>query len=86
MRYEIQTYTICDGWVDQFDKEFIQKLGRVEMKRYGVTVKVVGTAYVEVDCPNGEDPEEYAMDMVDIKDVDDWEYEVVDVDEIDPNE
>lgn len=56
------------------------------MRRYGVTVRVYGTAYVEVDCPNGEDPEEYAYDLVDPKDVDDWEYEVTDVDEVDPNE
>lgn len=56
------------------------------MRRYGVTVRVYGTAYVEVDVPNGEDPEEYAYDLVDPKDVDDWEYEVTDVDEVDPNE
>lgn len=56
------------------------------MRRYGVTVRVTGTVYVEVDCPNGEDPEEYALDEASPKDVDDWEYEVVDVDEVDPSE
>ena len=52
------------NWVVQFDKEFIQKLGRKEMRRYGVRVKFTGYAYVEVDCPNGEDPEEYAIDIL----------------------
>ena len=56
------------------------------MRRYGVTVRVTGTVYVEVDCPNGEDPEEYAMDSVSHKDVIEWEMEPIDVDEVDPNE
>jgi len=74
------------NWVEQFDKEFIQKLGRKEMRRYGVSVRFTGTTYVEVDVPNGEDPEEYAMDMANPTDVDDWEIEVDGVDEVDPNE
>jgi hypothetical protein len=56
------------------------------MRRYGVSVKFTGTAYVEVDCPNGEDPEEYAIDIANYKDVSDWECEVEDVEEVDPNE
>lgn len=56
------------------------------MRRYGVRVKLTGYVYVEVDCPNGEDPEEYAMDLADPKDVDEWEAEAVDVDDVDPNE
>lgn len=74
------------SWVEQFDKEFIQKLGRKEMKRYGVRVRFTGTAYVEVDVPNGEDSEEYAMDIADSKDVDEWEIEAIDTEEVDPNE
>lgn len=75
------------SWVDQFDTEFIQKLGRKEMRRYGMTVKFTGTTYVEVDCPNGESPEDYAMDIADPKDVDDWEIaEIYGVEEVDPNE
>ena len=74
------------NWVEQFDKEFIQKLGRKEMRRYGVRVKFTGYAYVEVDCPNGEDPEEYAIDIANSKDVDEWEMEAVDTEEVDPNE
>lgn len=56
------------------------------MKRYGITIKITGTQYFEVDCPNGEDPEEYAMDLVDTRKVDDWSCEVIDTDEVDPNE
>jgi hypothetical protein len=56
------------------------------MRRYGVTIQITGTQYIEVDCPNGEDPEEYAMDLVDPSKVDDWEYEVIDTDEVDPDE
>jgi hypothetical protein len=56
------------------------------MRRYGVRVQFVGTTYVEVDVPNGEDPEEYALDVADPKDVDEWETEAVDVDEVDPND
>lgn len=74
------------NWVEQFDKEFIQKLGRKEMRRYGVLVRFTGTTYVEVDCPNGEDPEEYAIDIADSKNVDEWEIEAIDTDEVDPNE
>lgn len=74
------------NWVVQFDKEFIQKLGRKEMRRYGVLVRFTGTTYVEVDCPNGEDPEEYAIDIADPKNVDEWEIEAIDTDEVDPNE
>lgn len=74
------------NWVEQFDKEFIQKLGRKEMRRYGVLVRFTGTTYVEVDCPNGEDPEEYAIDIADPKNVDEWEIEAIDTDEVDPNE
>lgn len=74
------------SWVEQFDTEFIQKLGRKEMRRYGVRVRFTGTTYVEVDCPNGEDPEEYALDIANQNDVDEWETEIVDVDEVDPNE
>ena len=73
-------------WVEQFDKEFIQKLGRKEMRRYGVRVRFTGTTYVEVDVPNGEDPEEYAMDVASVLEVDDWEVEAVDTEEVDPNE
>jgi hypothetical protein len=53
------------------------------MRRYGVTIQFTGSAYVEVDVPNGEDPEEYAMDSIHHKDVSEWEMEVVDVDEAD---
>lgn len=74
------------NWVEQFDKEFIQKLGRKDMRRYGVLVRFTGTTYVEVDCPNGEDPEEYALDEADFKNVDEWETEAIDVDEVDPND
>jgi hypothetical protein len=75
------------NWVVQFDKEFIQKLGRKEMKRYGMTVKYSGTVYVEVDCPNGENPEEYGMDVASPMDVEDWEIvEVYGIEEVDPNE
>ena len=74
------------SWVEQFDKEFIQKLGRKEMRRYGVLVRFTGTTYVEVDVPNGEDPEEYALDEADSKNVNEWETEVVDVEEVDPND
>lgn len=56
------------------------------MRRYGVTVKFTGYAYVEVDCPNGEDPEEYAIDLAEYKNVELWESEVTDIDEVDPNE
>ncbi len=56
------------------------------MRRYGVRVQFVGTTYVEVDVPNGEDPEEYALDEASITKVDEWETEVVDVDEVDPND
>lgn len=56
------------------------------MKRYEVTVKFWGTTTVEVDCPNGEDPEEYAIDIADPKNVDEWEMEAIDVSETDPNE
>lgn len=74
------------NWIVQFDKEFIQKLGRKDMRRYGVLVRFTGTTYVEVDIPNGEDPEEYALDEADFKNVDEWETEVVDVEEVDPND
>ena len=74
------------NWVVQFDKEFIQKLGRKEMRRYGVLVRFTGTTYVEVDCPNGDDPEEYAIDIADPKNIDEWEIEAIDTDEVDPNE
>ncbi len=73
-------------WVEQFDKEFIQKLGRKEMRRYGVSVRFTGTTYVEVDVPNGEDPEEYAISEANHQEVDEWEMEVVDVEEVDPND
>jgi hypothetical protein len=76
------------NWVVQFDKEFIQKLGRKEMRRYGVVVKYSGTVYVEVDVPNGEDPEEYALPEAEgyFTKICDWESEVVDVSEVDPND
>lgn len=74
------------NWVVQFDKEFIQKLGRKDMRRYGVLVRFTGTTYVEIDCPNGEDPEEYALDEADFKNVDEWETEAIDVEEVDPND
>jgi hypothetical protein len=56
------------------------------MRRYGITVQITGTQYIEVDCPNGEDPEEYAMDLVNPDKVDDWSYEAIDTDEVDPDE
>ena len=56
------------------------------MRRYGVNVRFTGTTYVEVDVPNGEDPEEYAIDFASPKDVTDWECEIDNVDEVDPNE
>jgi len=56
------------------------------MRRYGVIVQFTGTAYVEVDVPNGEDPEDYAMDAIHHKDVCEWEMEAINVDEVDPNE
>lgn len=59
---------------------------RWKMRRYGVLVRLTGTTYVEVDVPNGEDPEEYAIDVADPKDVDDWETEILDSYEVDPNE
>ena len=51
-----------------------------------MTVVISGSQYIEVDCPNGEDPEEYALDLVDLTKASDWSYEVYDVDEVDPNE
>ena len=51
-----------------------------------MTIVISGSQYVEVDCPNGEDPEEYALDLVDLTKVSDWSYEAYDVDEVDPNE
>ena len=57
------------------------------MRRYGMSVKFEGTTYVEVDVPNGEDPEEYGMDVANPKDVDNWEIvEVYELDEVDPND
>jgi hypothetical protein len=57
------------------------------MRRYGMSVKFEGTTYVEVDVPNGEDPEEYGMDIANPKDVDKWEIiEVYGLDEVDPND
>jgi hypothetical protein len=57
------------------------------MRRYGMSVKFTGTTYVEVDVPNGEDPEEYAMDVANPKDVNNWEIvEVYGLDEVDPND
>jgi hypothetical protein len=56
------------------------------MRRYGMSVKFIGTTYVEVDVPNGEDPEEYGMDVANPKDVDNWEIvEVYGLDEVYPN-
>lgn len=56
------------------------------MRRYGMTIVISGTQYVEVDCPNGEDPEEYGMSVADPSKVEEWSYEIYDTDEIDPNE
>ena len=56
------------------------------MRKYGVLVRLTGSTYVEVDVPNGEDPEEYAIDVADPKDVDDWETEILDSYEVDPDE
>ena len=56
------------------------------MKRYGMYIKVTGSQYVEVDCPNGEDPEEYGMDLADPNKVDNWEYEIYDTNEVYPDE
>lgn len=56
------------------------------MRRYEVTVKFWGTTTVEVDVPNGEDPEEYAIDIADPMAVDEWEMEATDVSETDPDE
>jgi hypothetical protein len=59
---------------------------RKKMRRYGITMRLTGTQYIEVDVPNGEDPEEYASDLIDATKVDEWEAEVQDIDEVDPNE
>lgn len=56
------------------------------MRRYGVTVRFTGTTYVEVDVPNGEDPEEYAISEANHQEVDEWEMEAVDVEEVDTDE
>jgi len=56
------------------------------MRRYGMYIQITGRQYVEIDCPNGEDPEEYGMDLADPSKVDVWEYEIYDIDEVDPNE
>ena len=56
------------------------------MRRYGVTIQITGRQYVEVDCPNGEDPEEYGMDLADPSKVDVWEYEIYDTDEVNTDE
>jgi len=56
------------------------------MRRYGITMRLIGTQYIEVDVPNGEDPEEYASDLIDATKVDEWEAEVQDIEEVDPNE
>tara|TARA_R110002126_G_scaffold133309_3_gene277366 strand:+ start:13891 stop:14067 length:177 start_codon:yes stop_codon:yes gene_type:complete len=58
----------------------------MKMRRYGVTIQFTGSAYVEVDVPNGEDPEDYAMDAIHHKDVSEWEMEPISVEEVDPNE
>ena len=57
------------------------------MRRYGMSVKFIGTTYVEVDVPNVEDPEEYGLDVANPKVVDNWEIvEVYGLDEVDPND
>jgi hypothetical protein len=58
------------------------------MRRYGVSVRFTGTTYVEVDVPNGEDPDEYALADAEHRftNICDWESEVLDVSEVDPNE
>lgn len=57
------------------------------MRRYGMTVKYIGTTYVEGDVPNGEDPEFYLMDVANPKDVNNWEIvEIYGLDEVDPND
>ena len=58
------------------------------MRRYGMSVKFTGTTYIEVDVPNGEDPEEYALSEAEgyFTKICDWESEVVDVSEVDPND
>lgn len=74
------------NWVEQFDKEFIQKLGRSEMKKtYGVTVSMTGTQYIEVYCEEG-DEEDLAYDEVDFSKVDDWDIEITDTTEVDSDE
>ena len=74
------------NWEEQFDKEFIQKLGRKDMRKtYGVTIRMSGTQYIEVYSEE-DSAEDDAYDHLDPKEVDEWEYEVVDVTEVDPNE
>jgi hypothetical protein len=53
-----------------------------------VNVRFTGTTYVEVDVPNGEDPDEYALADAEHRftKICDWESEVLDVSEVDPNE
>jgi hypothetical protein len=58
----------------------------MKMRRYSVRVRLTGYTEVEVDVPNGEDPEEYAIEEADPKNVDEWETEVEDVYEVDPND
>lgn len=59
---------------------------RKKMRRYGLTMRLTGTQYIEVDVPNGEDPKEYASSLIDAAKVDEWEAEVQDIDEVDPND
>ncbi len=58
------------------------------MRRYEVLVRFTGTTCVEVDVPNGEEPEEYALSEAEgyFTKICDWESEVVDVSEVDPND
>jgi len=58
------------------------------MRRYEVLVRFTGTTYVEVDVPNGEDPDEYALSEAEgrFTKICDWESEVVDVSEVDPHD
>jgi hypothetical protein len=49
-------------------------------------MRLTGTQYIEVDVPNGDDPIEYIYDLVDATKVDEWEEEVQDIEEVDPND
>jgi len=56
------------------------------MKRYGVTFTAPATIYVEVDASNSDEAVEMAWDYLDTKDATFEDWEVENVDWVDPRE